>query len=597
MNQANGGNVIYKFLGDDKQLQKTLGGVKSALGGAGSMLKGVGGAVAGITVAAGAALTALTATSVKAYADLEQSLGGTETLFKESSDKVIQNAKNAYKTAGTDANTYLENVNSFAAGLLKSVDNNAEKAADIADMAFRDMSDNANKFGTNMESITHAYQGFAKQNYTMLDNLKLGYGGTTDEMKRLLRDAEKLTGLKYDISNLSDVYNAIHVIQDQLGITGTTAKESMNTVSGSVNTAKAAIQNFLSGAGGFEEVVDSVVVAGTQIGRAVTEMLPKIVDGIVGIVNGLIPELPGLIQKLLPVILQGTVDLIRGLVAALPDLIKVLAEMLPTIIEQLIQALTDVANALAEMMPTLVPLIVNALIEGLLAIFNNIDTFIEACLALIIGLAEGLIQALPILIERLPEMIDSILTALIDLYPMIIEAGWKLIPQLVIGIVKAIPQITNVFGTLIHDTIPNALAKGAVKLWETGKNIIKGIWNGIKSFDIVGAIKKLAKDMLKGMMNVLGIHSPSTAFAWLGKQSMLGYTNQLEDMKGMLDNVIEDTFSLNPQLATGDLHYSPNVVVNNNISSSTDSLGQTVTNIKTFANGAKNDYNYGMGVA
>ena len=188
------------------------------------------------------------------------------------------------------------------------------------------------------------------------------------------------------------------------------------------------------------------------------------------------------------------------------------------------------------------------------------------------------------------------MNAIIDLAPMLVEAGIELIPPLVLGIIQAIPQIFRVFETLVRETIPNALANGAVKLWEAGKDIIKGIWEGIKSFDIVGLMKKLASDMLGGIKKVLGIHSPSKAFAEIGKYSMLGYTEQLEDMKGMLDDVIESTFSISPQLTSGDLHYSPNVVVNNNITSNTDSLGQTVTNIKTFAGGAKNDYNYGMGV-
>ena len=270
MNSATGGNIIYKFLGDTKDLDNS---VKQTNG----VLKGLGVATgvmaAGVFAAAGtatAALIGITKESVQAYANLEQSLGGVETLFKENADTVIKNAKEAYKTAGVDANTYMEGVTSFAASLLQSLGNDTAKAAEISDMAFRDMSDNANKFGTDMQSIQNAYQGFAKGQYQLLDNLKLGYGGTKTEMERLLADAEKLTGVHYDISNLADVYNAIHVIQTELGVTGTTAEEASQTISGSVTAAKAAWQNFLSGAGGFEEVVDTVVTAGTQIGKAVT---------------------------------------------------------------------------------------------------------------------------------------------------------------------------------------------------------------------------------------------------------------------------------------------------------------------------------------
>lgn len=596
MNSANGGNIIYKFIGDTSNLDKATSktsGILKGLGAAGGVMAA---GVVSASATATAALIGITKESVQAYADLEQSMGGVETLFKENADTVIKNAKEAYKTAGVDANTYMEGVTSFAASLLQSLGNDTAKAAEISDMAFRDMSDNANKFGTDMASIQTAYQGFAKQNYTMLDNLKLGYGGTKEEMQRLLADAQKLTGVKYDISNLADVYNAIHVIQNELGVTGTTAKEASQTISGSVTAAKAAWQNFLSGAGGFEEVVDTVVTAGTQIGKAVVKMLPKIVEGIVGIVNGLIPEIPKLIETLLPTLLNGVVSLIQGLTQALPSLLITLAQMLPTIIQSLVDMFVQVSKAFAEQAPTIMPIVVNGIIDALVTLLENIDVIIDACLALILGLTKGIFQVLPILIERLPEIIQKILEALIEAAPLLIGAGIELIVMLVKGIVKSIPTIIKALWEISTQTIPNALKEAGPKALQAGKDIIKGLWNGIKNFDLKGNMKKLANQALEGFKSVLGIHSPSTAFAYLGKMSMLGYTNQLEDMKGMLDDVIQSTFSISPELTTGGLHYSPNVIVNNNITSNTDPLGQTVTNIKTFANGAKNDYNYGMGV-
>lgn len=596
MNNANGGNVIYKFLGDtsnlDKATSKTSGVLKGLSAATGVMAAGVVAASATATTA----LIGITKESVKAYADLEQSLGGVETLFKENADTVIKNAKEAYKTAGVSANEYMQGVTSFAASLLQSTGNNTAKAAEIADMAFRDMSDNANKFGTDMSSIQTAYQGFAKQNYTMLDNLKLGYGGTKEEMQRLLADAQKLSGVKYNISNLADVYNAIHVIQNELGVTGTTANEASSTIQGSVTAAKAAFQNFLSGAGGFEEVIDTVVTAGTQIGKAVVKMLPKIVDGIVGIVNGLIPEIPKLIETLLPALLNGVIALIKGLVAAIPTLLTTLAEMLPTIIQSLVDMFVQVAKAFAEQAPVIMPIIVNGIIDALITLLENIDVVIDACLALILGLTEGIIQVLPVLIERLPEIVQKILEALIEAAPVLMKAGIELIIMIVKGTVQAIPTLIKSLWTLSTQTIPNAIREAIPKAIQAGKDMIKGLWNGIKNFDLKGNMKKLASQALDGFKSMLGIHSPSTAFAYLGKMSMLGYTNQIEDMKGMLDDVIQSTFSISPELTTGGLHYSPNVIVNNNISSNTDPLGQTVTNIKTFANGAKNDYNYGMGV-
>lgn len=422
------------------------------------------------------------------------------------------------------------------------------------------------------------------------------YGGTKEEMQRLLADAQKLSGVKYDISNLADVYNAIHVIQNELGVTGTTANEASSTIQGSVTAAKAAFQNFLSGAGGFEEVVDTVVTAGTQIGKAVVKMLPKIVDGIVGIVNGLIPEIPKLIETLLPALLNGVIALIKGLVAAIPTLLTTLAEMLPTIIQSLVDMFVQVAKAFAEQAPVIMPIVVNGIIDALITLLENADVIIDACLALILGLTEGIIQVLPVLIERLPEIVQKILEALIEAAPVLMKAGIELIIMIVKGTVQAIPTLIKSLWTLSTQTIPNAIREAIPKAIQAGKDMIKGLWNGIKNFDLKGNMKKLASQALDGFKSMLGIHSPSTAFAYLGKMSMLGYTNQIEDMKGMLDDVIQSTFSISPELTTGGLHYSPNVIVNNNISSNTDPLGQTVTNIKTFANGAKNDYNYGMGV-
>ena len=197
------------------------------------------------TAIAAAGIGKLFSSALSEGADLQQSLGGIETLFKGSADKVKKYADEAYKTAGLSANDYMQNVTSFSASLLQSMGGDTEKAADKANMAMVDMSDNANKMGTNMGDIQNAYQGFAKQNYTMLDNLKLGYGGTKEEMSRLLTDATKLTGVKYDINNLSDVYSAIHAVQEQLGITGTTAKESASTFSGSLQSMKSAFSNVL----------------------------------------------------------------------------------------------------------------------------------------------------------------------------------------------------------------------------------------------------------------------------------------------------------------------------------------------------------------
>lgn len=298
-----------------------MGGLSSRAKVLGKGLLSVGkaAAVAGaaITAALGAAVVSLSKKAVTAYADYEQLVGGVETLFKDSSSKVIQYAENAFYTSGVSANKYMEIVTGFSASLLSSLGNDTDKAADVANMALVDMSDNANKMGTALESIQNAYQGFAKQNYTMLDNLKLGYGGTKTEMERLLADAQKLTGQKYDISNLSDVYNAIHAIQTQLGITGTTAKEAEETITGSANMTKAAWENVLaaiSGGGDIDKAINNLVYS-----------ISKYFDNIVPVVQRSIAGIGQLIEKIAPQLVQTVAT---ALIQAIPSLLNAIYQMI-----------------------------------------------------------------------------------------------------------------------------------------------------------------------------------------------------------------------------------------------------------------------------
>lgn len=226
---------------------------------------------------------------------LEQNVGGVETLFGDAADAVIASADRAYQTAGMSANDYMSTVTSFSASLLQSLGGNTEEAAKVADMAIIDMADNANKMGTSMDMIQNAYQGFAKQNYTMLDNLKLGYGGTKTEMERLLADAEKLTGVKYDINNLNDVYQAIHAVQEEMGITGTTAKEAASTLEGSMASAKAAWDNFMNGSGDADQLADAFATAADNIVKNLAEIIPRFAETLPALGGAIIAQIPGLV--------------------------------------------------------------------------------------------------------------------------------------------------------------------------------------------------------------------------------------------------------------------------------------------------------------
>ena len=522
------------------------GGFKSGLGKLGSVASS---ALKGVTVAIGtvsAAFAGLVTASVVARGEIEQQIGGVETLFKNSADKVIKNAENAYKTAGMSASEYMQTVTSFSASLLQSLGGDTSKAADVADMALTDMSDNANKFGTSMEAIQNAYQGFAKQNYTMLDNLKLGYGGTKTEMERLLADAQKLTGVKYDISNLSDVYNAIHAVQEKLGVTGTTAKEASSTLQGSFASMKASWNNFLSGAGDLSQVVESATDVAGNVVRIVNEAIPSIIESITKslpailelgatilneLITGIITYLPTLMES------AGQIldSLIQGLLNVLPELIPValqtvqtlitgLLNYLPQIIEVGMQVILQLIIGIAQMLPELIPQIIDCVILIVETLLDNIDMLIDAGIELILGLADGLIEALPRLIEKAPVIIQKLFDALVRNFPKIIKAGGELVGKLVAGIVGSFWKILEVAPQLIANIVNGAKA-GWAEVKNVGKYLVEGLWNGISGMAnwVYNKIKSFANNIVGNIKSALGIHSPSRVFRdEVGKYMALG---------------------------------------------------------------------------
>lgn len=522
------------------------GGFKSGLSKLGSVASS---ALKGVTVAIGtvsAAFAGLVTASVVARGEIEQQIGGVETLFKNSANKVIKNAENAYKTAGMSASDYMQTVTSFSASLLQSLGGDTAKAADVADMALTDMSDNANKFGTSMEAIQNAYQGFAKQNYTMLDNLKLGYGGTKTEMERLLADAQKLTGVRYDISNLSDVYNAIHAIQEKLGVTGTTAKEAASTLQGSFASMKAAWNNFLSGAGDLSQVVESATDVVGNVVRIVKEAIPSIISSITEslpallelgatilneLITGIITYLPTLMES------AGQIldSLIQGILNVLPDLIPVALQViqqlitgiisyLPKILEMGIQIISELIIGIAQMLPELIPKAIECIMTLYETLLDNIDMLIDAAIQLIMALADGIIEALPILIEKAPVIIQKLFDALVRNFPKIIKAGGELVGKLVAGIVGSFWKILEVAPQLIANLVNGAKA-GWEEVKNVGKYLVEGLWNGISGMAswVLNKVKSFANNILNNMKKALGIHSPSRLFRdEVGKYIALG---------------------------------------------------------------------------
>ncbi len=377
---ADGSVTIDTKLNDDG-IEKGVKSLKGNFNKIGNIAKT---ALKGITIAAGTTATAfagIVTASVKARGELEQQIGGIETLFKNNADKVIENANKAYKTAGLSAIEYMSTATSFSASLLQSLGNDTAKAAEIADMAIIDMSDNANKMGTSMEMIQNAYQGFAKQNYTMLDNLKLGYGGTKTEMERLLADAEKLTGIKYDINNLNDVYNAIHVIQGELGITGTTAKEASETLQGSMASLSASWNNFLSGAGDFSDVLEAGEIALSNITRIAKEAIGDIIGELGKLLNNFLQPIKEWIEehKTMLTILVGIIGTLTAAIIA-----YTVAKNADLIIMSLYTAATTTATAVTTAFGavmafitspiTLVVVAIGALITIIVLLIQNWDT-------------------------------------------------------------------------------------------------------------------------------------------------------------------------------------------------------------------------------
>lgn len=531
----------HALKGMNDELQKAssskhdFSGLKDGLSKVGEVAVVTSAAVAAAAVAAATAIGKVVADGVKSYAQYEQNVGGVETLFKESADKVVANAKKAYATAGVSANEYMAGVTSFSASLLQSLGNDTAKAADIADQAFRDMSDNANKFGTDMSSIQNAYQGFAKQNYTMLDNLKLGYGGTKKEMERLLKDAEKISGVKYDISNLSDVYNAIHVIQEELDVTGTTAKEASETISGSAAAMKASWDNFLNGSGSVQDLSKTITTFLNNVLKAIKKLAPDIIRGLVSLFKEIAPTIAGMAKELLPLVIEGAQEVIQGLidfinsdgeqfttmaVDLLMNLVNFILQNLPILLEASIKMISQVALGLAKAAPDLIPAVVDCLILMVDTIIDNLDLLLDASLELISALTEGIFRALPRLIEKLPELVIKIVKKLIELAPKILEAAGELIGQLAQGLIDGIKKIGEVGWQLIEGLI-NGIKEG----WNNLKDGAKEVCNGIVDF-------------FKG---VLQIHSPSRRFRdEIGKNLGLGLIEGIEDTESMVDKALSD---------------------------------------------------------
>lgn len=552
--------------------------------------------------AAATGVAALVKQSVDSYGDYEQLVGGVETLFGtsaksaeeyaaqtgESVDNVrmkwaslsraqniiMYRAENAYKTAGLSANEYMETVTSFAASLVASMDGDTEAAAKRADLAITDMADNANKMGSSMESIQNAYNGFAKQNYTMLDNLKLGYGGTKEEMERLLADAEKLSGVKYDISSYSDIVDAIHVVQTEMGITGTTAKEASTTIQGSVSAMKSAWANLVTGIANenadLGELIGNVVESATTAAGNIIPRIEQILSGIGEAITGFAPVLseliPEMISLTLPALLTAAISLtegaLNGIVSVLPALLTTALDALPqllsaasSIVQNLVSALAEAApqvlsagaqlldqltSGIESGLPDMISRLPQIIDEFLNYITDSLPTVLEKGEEILGNLIDGIINAIPALIDALPKVIISLTTFFAENGPKIAETGINLIGKLIVGIVQAIPTLVKALPQIISAIVQGIenLMSGIVDI---GKNIVKGIWTGIQGMAkwLKEKVTGFFSGIVNGVKSFLGIKSPSRVFAGIGKYMAEGLGDGWDSEYGKVKKSIE----------------------------------------------------------
>ena len=451
---------------------------------------------------------------------LQQSIGGVETIFKDSADTVIANADNAFQTAGLSANDYMEQVTSFSASLLQSLDGDTSKAADSANMAIIDMADNANKMGTDMESIQNAYQGFAKQNYTMLDNLKLGYGGTKTEMQRLLKDAEKVSGVKYDISNLNDVYNAIHVIQGEMDITGTTAKEGATTITGSLSAMKAEFSNVMGNLALGRDIGPSLnSLVTTTVTFLTKNLLPAVINivkalpgALVTIIQTAVPQLLAAGQELISSIGQGMVadsgNMNNSVVNVIQIAISSFMNNLPQFYQQGANMIVNFVNGVLQSLPTIITTVGSIVMTLVNSFLNNLPQLMATGAQMLLNLIQGIIDNLPAIIAAAANVIANLVASIAMHLPEILQTGIEIIGQLVSGLISAIPQIVMNIPTIIASI---ADAFGQYDWLSIGANIISGIANGISNAvtGLVDSAIKACGKLVDSVKNFFGIASPS----------------------------------------------------------------------------------------
>lgn len=574
---------LYARLGlDSSEYDKGIDNSKAKAGGIGSALATAAKVGTAALSAAAAGVAAFTKSAISSYADFEQLSGGIETLFGESASKVMAFADEAFKTAGLSANEYMESTISSAAAMINSLGGDQAAAAELMNMSITDMADNVNKMGTTMEAVQNAYRGFSRGNFTMLDNLALGYAGSREGMEALLKKAEELEAqqgrtTKFSIDSYADIVNAIHIVQDEMGITGTTALEAEKTISGSIASMKSAWQNLMTGLGDgnadLGKLIDDVVSRAETVLQNILPVATKALGGIATAIGKLAPviskKLPEMAKEILPPLLEAAASLVDGLVKALPTILDAISTVIPTLITNLattlislapnlvmagmdlvmalsqglidnidliinagVDMVTQLAVALVDNLPKLIPAAIQAILtlQEKLTDPDMITELVNAAITIMMAIADGIVDALPILIEKAPVIIENLVSALVYNIPRLIQTAFDMVGALAMGIVENLPKIGEAAGEII-----GSLLLGLEQLWEkmleVGGNVVGGIWEGIKNAKdwIIGQLKGFVDGLVGGVKNLLGIQSPSKVFAGIGEMMAAGLGVGFED--------------------------------------------------------------------
>ena len=564
----NGGEVVFHFKGDDKDLDKKASELGSKLGNIG---KSIGGAFLKGTAVATTAITGLIATSVKGFSEMEQLSGGAKKIFDEMDySKIEKDATDAYKSMNMSAQEYLTAMNNVGATFASTMGD--QKGYDTAKKGLQAISDYATGTGADINLLSEKYKMITRSTSSYLSIADQFAGLLPQTTDGFLKQAQASGFLSSKYKKLTDVpvaeyqqaiTNMLEQGVDKMGLLGNTSAEAEKTISGSFLATKSALSNFISGEGSIDDVIESMTNLGNNIATAVIKMAPKIVDGLIQMTNALIPQIPPLIEKLLPTVINGATSLLNGLIKALPQifqmivsvlpqLIQTLLGMLPTILQVLIQMAIMSIQAVAQMLPTLIPQIVDAILQMIPILIDNLPLFIKAGYQLLIGLVKGLFNAMPTLLGYIPKIGSSM-----------------------INYFKQLPGMFR----------------------DIGGMLIQGLWNGISNYAgwVIRKIRGMGSSILRAVKGIFGVHSPSREFAWIGKMNMVGLENGMEDMQPKVQQAIDGMFDLSPSLyGSTSTNLSPVVNVTNINNTRQDPLGRMVNDIKTFAGGSKNDFNYGM---